>query len=165
MEFTSPRPLSQPWGHRATHKPFSRDPGKPYLVRELVFRISILFSFLLEFRLPNTHTQLWEPGSTLLARRLCSLLPPPGNPPASAHCPQAGPAPQLPQPMVSLLSHRDRAGHDPRHQPGDGHVLGHVTLEFHGDHGRVTHPCVYRHGFLVGGDPETRAHVLKRRTA
>lgn len=66
--------------------------------------------------------------------------------------------------MVSLLSHRDRAGYDPRHQPGHGHVLGHVALEFHGDHGRV-HPRVHRRGFLVGGDPRTQAPVLERGTA
>ncbi|XP_072740225.1 voltage-gated potassium channel subunit beta-2 isoform X1 [Ciconia boyciana] len=32
---------------------------------------------------------------------------------------------------------RDGASHDPRHQPGDGHVLGDLTLELHGDHGGI----------------------------
>lgn len=38
-------------------------------------------------------------------------------------------------PLLSLPSGRDGASHDPRHQPGDGHVLGDLALELHGDHG------------------------------
>lgn len=41
-----------------------------------------------------------------------------------------------PTPVLSLPSGRDGASHDPRHQPGDGHVLGDLALELHGDHGR-----------------------------
>ena len=35
-----------------------------------------------------------------------------------------------------FLIGRDGAGNDPCNQPGNGHVLGHLTLELHGDHGR-----------------------------
>lgn len=31
---------------------------------------------------------------------------------------------------------RDGASNDPRDQPGNGDVLGHVPLESHGDHGK-----------------------------
>ena len=36
--------------------------------------------------------------------------------------------------MYSVIG-RDGEGHDPCDQPGDGHVLGHVTLERNGDNG------------------------------
>lgn len=85
-----------------------------------------------------------EPGSTLLARHLrsalCLLLVP------ARICrmsPGWAPGPRPPPPTCDFpFSHdRDRACHDPRHQPGDGHVLGHVTLELHGDHGTATPVC------------------------
>ena len=37
--------------------------------------------------------------------------------------------------VYSVVIGRDGEGHDPCDQPGDGDVLGHVTLERHGDHG------------------------------
>lgn len=36
-----------------------------------------------------------------------------------------------------LLIGRDGTGNDPCDQPGDGHVLGNVALELHGDHGEL----------------------------
>lgn len=48
--------------------------------------------------------------------------------------------------VCCLSSCRDCPGHDARHQPGHGHVLGHIALERHGDHGEwhlqgSLHPC------------------------
>lgn len=51
---------------------------------------------------------------------------------------------------VPFSRDRDGARHDPRHQPGDGHVLGHVTLELHGDHGTPTSSCVRPRAGLPG---------------
>lgn len=39
--------------------------------------------------------------------------------------------------LLFLPSFRDRAGNDACDQPGHGHVLGHVPLERHGDHGET----------------------------
>lgn len=36
---------------------------------------------------------------------------------------------------LSFCFGRDGQGHDPRDQPGDGHVLGNLQMELHGDHG------------------------------
>ena len=33
---------------------------------------------------------------------------------------------------------RDGEGNDLCHQPGDGHVLGDITMDLHGDHGKCT---------------------------
>lgn len=55
---------------------------------------------------------------------------------------------------VPFSRDRDGARHDPRHQPGDGHVLGHVTLELHGDHGTPTSSCVRPRAGLPGPPSE-----------
>lgn len=42
--------------------------------------------------------------------------------------------------MVLLVECRDRSGHDVCNKPGDGHVLGNITLECHGNHGDCPPP-------------------------
>ena len=39
----------------------------------------------------------------------------------------------------SSLGYRDSAGDDPCDQPGHGYVLGNISLEPHGDHGKGAH--------------------------
>lgn len=40
--------------------------------------------------------------------------------------------------FLVVFNSRDREGNDSCYKPGNGHVLGHITLDCHGNNGKLT---------------------------